>query len=201
MAKKMSVNKMDKIIKANKAQPKVVEFDIGEDEKVELTIDPNISMVNYMKMVNDIADAVFTDGVYAPAVFEFASGYFKLVYYTNITEAKNTEKIWEFLRSTDIECVVDTHVGNYYGQIEQAARQLIDFRVQEYMKQSKYDQVLDKLIGVMSKAEVVLDDAAANGIGGLDAEKLISLAGNLAGRDDMALVDAILDHHEQEQEK
>lgn len=88
--KKISLTNLDKIIKWNKEDDvRTVQFEIGENEFVDVQVKHTISMTDMSEFVDIVADSVFVttengEEIYDPSKYYFAYGLCFIEYYTNL---------------------------------------------------------------------------------------------------------------------
>lgn len=129
------------------------------EDTVELSVKPRLSLPERANMIQDIISMVFItspDGavVYHPEFKKFAFEYEIVNYFTDISLPVNSDKAWEFLERTGIASrIANTVRDGYVGEIIAEANEMIEYRKQELLKRSKLDQVLDGLVDVLGAAQ------------------------------------------------
>lgn len=153
---KVSVNEMDKIIKANKKSSFTYTYSAG-DENIEVIINPTISFRDRGALISDIADLVIQDNVYYSYLEDFAFAYEFLTYFTNVKTDIKADKLWEFCQLTTILDDIDNAIGmeNAYS-IRNEAKNMIEFKKQQILK-SKSDELYDTLIMFVNKVANMIE--------------------------------------------
>ena len=129
------------------------------EDTVEISVKPRLSLPERANMIQDILSMVFIaspDGavVYHPEFKRFAFEYEIVNYFTDISLPVNSDKAWEFLDRTGIaNRIANTVRDGYIIEIITEANEMIEYRKQELLKRSKLDQVLDGLIDVLGAAQ------------------------------------------------
>ena len=129
------------------------------EDTVEISVKPRLSLPERANMIQDILSMVFItspDGavVYHPEFKKFAFEYEIVNYFTDISLPVNSDKAWEFLDRTGIaNRIANTVRDGYIVEIIAEANEMIEYRKQELLKRSKLDQVLDGLVDVLSAAQ------------------------------------------------
>lgn len=131
-----------------------VTYGDGENA-VEIHIKKNLSLIERMNMVSDIADMVFiTDGEgnteYVPAFEKFAIEYEIVNYFTDIVlPVGDSNKTWLFLTKTGIAAHIANAVPNgHVFDIIAEAKELIEYRKQLFLKRSRLDVILDNIVSI-----------------------------------------------------
>lgn len=134
------------------------------EDTIEVAIKPRLSLRERENMIQDILDIVFLtdiDGVvrYYPSFRKFAFEYEIVNYFTEISLPTNSEKAWDFLESTRIASRIAGAVrDNYIGEIIAEANELIEYRKEELLKKSKFDQVFNELLGILDMVRQKADE-------------------------------------------
>ena len=129
------------------------------EDTVEISVKPRLSLPERANMIQDILSMVFitsTDGavIYHPEFKRFAFEYEIVNYFTDISLPVNSDKAWEFLDRTGIaNRIANTVRDGYIIEIITEANEMIEYRKQELLKRSKLDQVLDGLVDVLGAAQ------------------------------------------------
>lgn len=165
MAKKVKITAAN-IIKAMGLEDEkkiILACGINEDT-VEISVKPRLSLPERANMIQDILSMVFiesSDGevVYHPEFKKFAFDYEIVNYFTDISLPVNSDKAWEFLSKTGIASrIANTVRDNYVGEIIAEANETIEYRKQELLKRSKFDQVFGGLMGVLNVVQSKLEN-------------------------------------------
>ena len=165
MAKKVKITAAN-IIKAMglEDEKKIILACGMNEDTVEISVKPRLSLPERANMIQDILSMVFiesSDGevVYHPEFKKFAFDYEIVNYFTDISLPVNSDKAWEFLSKTDIASrIANTVRDNYVGEIIAEANEAIEYRKQELLKRSKFDQVLGGLMGVLNVVQSKLQN-------------------------------------------
>ena len=165
MGKKNKITAAD-IMKAMKIEDeKKITITCGMNEDtIEVAIKPRLSLRERENMIQDILDLVFLtdiDGVvrYHPSLRKFAFEYEIVNYFTEISLPTNSEKTWDFLENTRIASrIVGAVRDNYIGEIIAEANELIEYRKEELLKKSKFDQVFNELLGILDMVRQKADE-------------------------------------------
>ena len=160
MAKKAKITAAN-IIKAMglKDEKKIILACGMNEDTVEISVKPRLSLPERANMIQDILSMVFItspDGavVYHPEFKRFAFEYEIVNYFTDISLPVNSDKAWEFLDRTGIaNRIANTVRDGYIIEIITEANEMIEYRKQELLKRSKLDQVLDGLVDVLGAAQ------------------------------------------------
>lgn len=129
------------------------------EDTVEISVKPRLSLPERANMIQDILSMVFItspDGavVYHPEFKRFAFEYEIVNYFTDISLPVNSDKAWEFLDRTGIaNRIANTVRDGYIIEIITEANEMIEYRKQELLKRSRLDQVLDGLVDVLGAAQ------------------------------------------------
>jgi hypothetical protein len=134
---------------------------------------PSLDLAERSKMVREIAEMPFVedkDGriVYAPYIKTFAMGYFVIKYFTNIdVDSDDLEYVWRSLENSPIvDKIVDTVGREYIDSILQDADELIEYKKSMNLKKTKFDEVLDKIAGIVETVKCKVD--------GVDVDNILS---------------------------
>lgn len=149
---KVSFNQIDKYLKSNKLDAISRFFGDGESG-LEVEVKRSISIEEMDSFIESVADAVFVDGTYKPALREFV--FFKaiLAYFTNIkTEGMNNERLM-----------------GLYITIRSGIVSMIDPSVYEWLITAVDERIKWTLDCALSAQKRRLDDAIAE----INAEKLM----------------------------
>jgi len=147
--KKVSVNQMDKLIKAYLPQPYTRKYEVGED-MIEVVINPTIGFLERGTFEKDVVDMVFDGNTYCPYVQEIAFAYGFLTHFTNVKTDIKADKLMEFCQSTNILEDVYRTIGKDAENIKNETIAMIEFK-KELILKAKSDELYDSLILLIGK--------------------------------------------------
>lgn len=155
----------------------------------------NIGVYEKGAMARNIADAVFSDGIYAPYILNAAFDLNCVVYYTNIElpkcvgeDGEQSIDFTEAIKQIESNGIVDSIRDVVDYEILEDAIALIEFNKAKYLKKSKLDDLIDTLIGIVDKLDVAVEKSFKD----IDIKEVIETAKSLATKDEGKMVDEIL---------
>ena len=146
------------------AEEEALTITLGADEDtVEISVKPSLSITDRIAIVDDIVDMVFIDrgnGVqYLPTLKRFAIEYNIVSYFTDIKLPSDSNKAHKFLERSDIVSKIEKLLPyDYLGDIIADACEAIEYRAQELLKRSKFDDCIDRIIDVIKALNLKIND-------------------------------------------
>lgn len=183
---KLPINYLDPLMKFSISEMDVHARDENGKE-IPFKIKTYLAPDELLQFVRDVTSICVVDGVYYPALFDFA---FKLTFFeiaTNITLPSNIEKAANFIYGTGVyEIIVGEtkhfccHVEPLVSRLEKACREQIDL----ITRKSKSDELFDLIISIVEKYESKLD--------GINIKELANKLTGIGSIDEKKLADAVL---------
>lgn len=203
---KVSFNQIDKIIKATKEEPQVFSYDCGNGEVVDIEIKRFVSVDNMDSFVNSVADAVFVEGVYKPALVDIVFFKAELAYFTNIkTEGLSNERLiglYEAL-SYDVATRIDPRIREQlYDAVEARIKWTLDCALSAQKRRlddaiaelnAEKDMISERMDAILSVFERLSSE-----VKDFDKEALMRDIQTIAGKDESAIANAVLDRQRAE---
>lgn len=188
---KISVNQMDKIVELNKVDIQHISYETG-DGVVEIDVSPYLSLSDRDGFINDVADVVFSNGVYKPSRLNFVYKYCLLAYCTNVNLPKDAEKISKMINTIDIADRVDEIINDKY--LYSDILDEIEFRKNSYLKNSKADEFISSLTALIDNFNKI---AESDEFKGQNLNEIVDTIKKLADKDEHEITSAILDFNEE----
>lgn len=138
------------LVDNNKA---IIACGMGEDT-IEIAVKTHLSVSERAMMVSDIVNMVFiTDengSRYCPAFKKFAIEYNIVNYFTDVALPSDTDKACKFLENSGLaNRIVNALPDGYAIEIITEATEAIEYRKQELLKKSKFDDLIENVLGVV----------------------------------------------------
>lgn len=158
MARKTK-NTMTKIIKALATNDERIKtLTLGEGENaIEIHCKTYLPFIDMTAMVNDILDFVFlpvsedSDELkYHPELISFAIDFEIINYFTDIILPDDGDKVYEFLKQTNIVSHITSAVPDATLEIIEAAMDAIEYKKQQMLKKGKFDTLLSGISGLVN---------------------------------------------------
>ena len=162
MAKKITAKKIMKTLADYEVGHTTVNF--GSDEcPIEVVVKPYLKLGEILALIKEVEEVVFSEdeigGVqYIPGVEKFACEYAIVEHFTNIELPSNAEDAWAFLRATGAIHKIEHAVGENVYCVERSLRNAINHRKEQLLKKSKFDDVLDSILSLMSAVKENTDN-------------------------------------------
>ena len=124
--KKVSDKTSDKRVFIEGSFDKIVSSATAEE--VEFSVKPYLSVAEQVDFCNQVVDIVFPDGVYAPALYDFAVRFETLLFYTNIELKDDANLINSLIYGTDVYSIVLERIKSdgQYGSLLTAIDNMIE---------------------------------------------------------------------------
>ena len=145
---KVSINKIDKLIKAF-ATDNVYKLSVrAGDEEISVSIKKYLQPAEEFSCSSSIADAVFINGEYVPEVYNSAVMMNFVAYYTDLKIEAGVERIYRLFYESDIMDQMMRHIN--YDQFEficDSAKERINhrLRMEENVQRMKVDELIHNL--------------------------------------------------------
>lgn len=200
---KVSFRQIDDIIKKTRKDDEVFKFDAGED-RIEIVMNSDLSIDDTIAFADSVADALFVNGEYKPALRPFVFFKALLAYFTNIkTEGLSNERL----------------AGLYYGIGRQIERRIdddimvmLDEAVERKVKfmldcalSVEHRRLNDAIESLNAEKDMIYDQMnrlidvfgrLADSTEGLDKEALMADIKAIAGKSETEIANAVLDRQE-----
>lgn len=123
------------------------------DVLIDFTYKKNLSYAETVQMYTDIRNIVFVNGVdYNPQLKSFAVIYAFIVYHTDITVPNNINDAWPLVMDSGLIDVILEKVGNdEYSYMAKTSHDMIEYYKQKILKYSRFDDLIDVVIGAIDK--------------------------------------------------
>lgn len=160
MAKKQRITAASIAEAMELADTNIVTISCGTRENtIEIPIKAHLSISERAAMVSDITNMVFiaddNETRYCPAFRKFAIDYNIVTHFTNVSLPADSNKVCKFLEKSDLaNRIVNTLPYGYVMEIIADANEAIEYRKQELLKRSKFD---DLLTGVLDIVQALRD--------------------------------------------
>lgn len=155
-------------------------------------------------IVLDIANAVFSNGIYAPYMFDVAYKLNCIAYYTNIEfptitndndeVVVDTGKAYELINKSNIMTVIDDVIDR---DIYENSYELIEYKKNAYLKNTG----VEAFIGALTDLVKSLDDAVGKGLDGIDVSEIVAMAKTISEKDEGDIAQGILSFQEKKDKK
>ena len=199
MEKRVSINKLDKLIKANEEDRTVnVNFAAG-DEEIEIAVKRYLLPHEEYACAQSIASAVFIDGVYAPEVRESATIMNFFAYYTNVKIEAGLDRayaLWYGLPELRERLKYVVNEAQWLHTIG-AAQKAIDHRLN--MEVSAQAERIDNLMQQIEASTAVLT-TFSEAFSTMDGNDLTAAVSKLANMDESKIIDFVAAMQKKEEE-
>lgn len=186
--KKISINTLKKAIQSVPDQISKYTVTIG-DEQIEVTVNPYLSIEQYVRLINDIAGGCISSGRYIPSLTNIAIVSQVLSLCTNLPTG-NIAVLHDFI------CRFPTVIEDIMGAFnmanptfQQDVKATIQSQVDQFLHTSSFDLIAEKIANIL--------DMIGNNLAGLtagDVSTLTGLAATLANKDELGIAKAVLDY-------
>lgn len=187
-AKKISINTLKKAIQSVPDQISKYTVTIG-DEQIEVTVNPYLSIEQYVRLINDIAGGCISSGRYIPSLTNIAMVSQVLSLCTNLPTG-NIAVLHDFI--CQFPTVIEDIMGAFNmvnPTFQQDVKATIQFQVDQFLHTSSFDLIAEKIANIL--------DMIGNNLAGLtagDVSTLTGLAATLANKDELGIAKAVLDY-------
>lgn len=199
--KKISINKLDTLLTAEKAKcsETKITYDIdGED--VDILVKRSIPLSEMQAFVENVAENVFMEDeatgetVYAPALRDIAWGLNFIAYFTNLKVEVGAERVVDMMYATGLfNRIEDAADAIQLRAIEVAINSAIEFRKQTILSGERIK--LNYLLEQLDKAMPMLEQNA-NLLAGMRQEDLTKAVQAIGNMDEGKLAKAVLKEQE-----
>jgi hypothetical protein len=192
---KISKTVMDKMIKANAPEAKIVKIDIGDEKVAEIEVRSALSLSEWRSAVREMVELQFTTGedgmeVYLPELAEFAEWYVRLKYLTNIDvdlkpdengvpDGKCVERIWALYNFVELRIAVYDACPSldWAAQplVEQRRDTLSAVKLQFWVSLKQIVDAVQEDFGVINASDLADMAEAVQKLKGLDQGKIVEL--------------------------
>lgn len=152
------------------------------EETIEINVKTNLTLEELRDFVGNVLKMVFLvaeDGtvVYCPHMKELAFDYNVVSTFTKIEMGDDPEKVWKFLKSTDIARKIASSLPEeMLSKLCGAANEAIEYKKEQLIKRGKVDDILDNVISLLKMLN--------NKIEGADSAEILDyLRNNIPGFD------------------
>lgn len=186
--KKISINTLKKAIKSVPDHISKYAVSIG-DEQVEITVNPYISIEQYVRLVNDVVGGCISSGRYIPSLTHISMVSQVLSLCTNLP-TDNISVLQDFI--CRFPTVIEDIMGDFNTvnpTFQQDVKATIQFQVDQFLHTSSFDLIAEKIANIL--------DMIGNNLAGLtagDVSTLTGLAATLANKDELGIAKAVLDY-------
>ncbi len=155
MAKKTKITAtaIAKAMELVDVNPVVIMCGMGDDA-VEVSIKTHLSLSERAMMVNDVINMIFigsdSEIRYCPMFKKFAIEFNIVSYFTDIALPTGSDKAFKFLeRSGFVDRIIQALPEGYVSGIINDINEAIEYRKQELLKKSKFDELFDSVLSIV----------------------------------------------------
>lgn len=148
--KKINFNKFAGIITEHKPKPSPLTYTTANGEDFEVTVKPRLDLAEMAILVNSVVQEVFSpvDHSYNPEIYDLVLRKEVVSAYANVATPDDLDKMVDLLYYTNLfKNITDAAIINMqqYEDIIKSIDLKITFKINEYLKKSKLDDLLDAL--------------------------------------------------------
>lgn len=167
---KVSISKWGKMVTKTEPPVLVNVTNLSTDEKIEVEISKGLSVKKRMEFTKSITEACFdmNDGQYIPFSKNVCFNIYLVDSFTNLNVGKDIEKIFNFIKSTDIVEKIISVNKSLVGELENEVSELVEWEKEKRAHSDKADEIYDLATSILGKFVDILDEAEDN----LDFSKL-----------------------------
>ena len=189
--KKISVTTLKKAVKESPVKEQEYTINV-DDEPVKIVLRPNLTIAQYIQLINDIVAGCVDGGEYTPALRDLSEMSQIINYCTNIS-TDNIAVLHDFIHSyQDVANRIYNDFVEAFPRFEDDVRESIDFEVQKYLHSSSFDLIADKIVGILDTIEKNFEGASKE-----DISKLMGLATELTSKNDLDIAKAVLNYQKE----
>lgn len=190
--KKINFNKFTGIINEHKPKPSTLTYTTANGERFDVTIMPRLDLSELAILVNSVVREVFDTNTnhYNPEIYDLILRKEVVSAYTNVAMPDDLNKMVDLLYCTDLfenitksNGVIDMH---QYDLIIKAIDDKTTYKINEYLKKSKLDDLLDTLIKMVSDTEGQFKD--------IDLKSALGQLSNLSNMSQETLAKAVVEN-------
>lgn len=212
--KRISFNKFTGFINEHKLKEITLTYTTTNGENFEVAVKPRLDLSEMAILVNSVVSEVFNTSTnhYNPEIYDLILRREVVSAYTNVTIPDDLNKMVDLLYNTDlferiterddgegVERLGVIYEGNpiidvrQYDFIIKAIDDKTTFKINEYLKKSKLDDLLDALTKMVSDTEGQFKD--------IDLKSVLGQLSNLSNMNQEALAKAVVENISQPESK
>ncbi|MPL95086.1 hypothetical protein SDC9_41249 [bioreactor metagenome] len=195
--KKLSISKLDKLLKAKQSEPvNLIKYEF-EQETIEIPVKRYINLDETIGFVNGIVNSVFQiddDGneFYAPEILDYAKALHYIEYFCPTLKLElGSDRVFSMLYSTEIMRDIYKHISPaQYNHLEDSIDAAIAYKLS--ILASGERSKIEKAITQIEAAGQALEALTAQ-FSGIDEEKMQAAIENIATLSPEKMVGAVVD--------
>lgn len=188
----------------------ILSYEVDGSEKVDITVLSILPLESVAGIVEAITDAVFADGTYNPALYEYVYSKAILAYFTDLNLDISNDVLNEIVYSSSlVDDVIDRINKLHLADINDAIEKSIAFRQQHLLSSSRkmledtnfrIRREQEEIIGQMGQLISVFSEFS-NGLDGYGKEQIKNDIHQIAGMDEKERISNILEFRNTQDEK
>lgn len=200
MEKKLSINKLDKLIKAASPDRNCVAHFCVEENDIDIVVKSYLLPHEEYSCAQSIASSVFMEGVYAPEVLESSIIMNFFAYYTNIKIEAGLDRAYAlWYGCVDVrERLLGMIDLAQWNKIQEAARQSIRHRLN--MEVCEQATRLNELTQQLDNATAVLNTMTQT-FSGISEETMLGAINQLASLDEKKVIGLVAEAQKRREEQ
>lgn len=196
MDRKVSINKVDKMIKTCKDETKEsVSFQI-DGEEIVVSVKSFLSPGEEYGCVNSIVDAVFIDGEYTPEAYQSSVLMNFIVYYTNLKVEIGLDRLYMLTYGSNVMGQLMSCVNpSQWNHICESAQKKIAYRVETdiNMQKKKIDELMQNIDAITATLTTLTDEFKD-----VDTNALVGAINNIATLDNSKIIEIVAANQEKQ---